>query len=166
MMFLMFISFFVSLVGCRLIIRYQDWHLPFSGDNDFLSPQKFHRKIIPRVGGLGIASGYLIATLFSTFIDPIFTKPLTFIGLSALLIFITGFAEDLTKGIKVRTRLAAAFFSALLFLFFFDINHIFLDIPLIDDVMRSALVAILFLAFAITGLSNDYKIIVGFNSLA
>jgi UDP-GlcNAc:undecaprenyl-phosphate/decaprenyl-phosphate GlcNAc-1-phosphate transferase len=86
--------------------------------------------------------------------------------LSALPLFGIGITEDLTKHIGVRIRLIFAFLSGLLFLYFFDIHAIRLDIPIIDTLMGYSAVAIFFLAFAITGLANAYNIIDGFNGLA
>jgi UDP-N-acetylmuramyl pentapeptide phosphotransferase/UDP-N-acetylglucosamine-1-phosphate transferase len=166
MMILLLISFFISLITCGLLIRYQARHLSFSGDHDLLSPQKFHRAAVPRIGGVGIATGCLFALLVDLFINPTIAKLLALAGLTALPLFGIGIAEDLTKRISVRIRLIFALLSALLFLYFFDISSIRLDIPTIDTLMGYPVVAIFFLAFAITGLANAYNIIDGFNGLA
>ncbi len=86
--------------------------------------------------------------------------------LAALPVFALGVAEDLTKRIGVKVRLMAAFVSGALFLSLFDVSSIRLDIPIVDSLMAYPAVAILFLAFAIAGLSNAYNIIDGFNGLA
>ncbi len=163
---LLFISFFTSLITCGLLIRYQAWHLSFSGDHDLSGPQKFHRGAVPRIGGIGIATGSLCAIFVDLFINPAIANLLALAVLSALPIFSIGIAEDLTKRIGVSIRLVFAFFSALLFLYFFDVHSIRLDIPIIDTLMGYSVVAIFFLAFAITGLANAYNIIDGFNGLA
>ena len=165
-MILLLISFFISLITCGLLIRYQAWHLSLSGDHDFLSPQKFHRAAVPRIGGVGIATGCLFALLVDLLINPAITKLLALAGLTALPLFGIGIAEDFTKRISVRIRLIFAFLSALLFLYFFDVYSIRLDIPIIDTLMGYSVPAIFFLAFAITGLANAYNIIDGFNGLA
>jgi UDP-N-acetylmuramyl pentapeptide phosphotransferase/UDP-N-acetylglucosamine-1-phosphate transferase len=165
-MILLLISFFISLIACGLLIRYQAWHSSLSGDHDFLSPQKFHRAAVPRIGGVGIATGSLFAIFVGLFINPAIAKLLALAGLTALPLFGIGIAEDLTKRISVRIRLIFAFLSALLFLYFFDIRSIRLDIPIIDTLMGYSVPAIFFLAFAITGLANAYNIIDGFNGLA
>lgn len=165
-MILLFTSFFSSLITCGLLIRYQTWHLLFSGDHDLSGPQKFHLGIVPRIGGVGIATGCLFALLVNLFINPTITKLLALALLSTIPIFSIGITEDLTKRIGVKIRLIFAFLSGLLFLYFFGIHTIRLDIPIIDTLMGYSFMAIFFLAFAITGLTNAYNIIDGFNGLA
>ena len=166
-MILLITSFLISIIVCGLLIRYRDWHLSISGDHDLTGPQKFHQQTVPRIGGVGIVIGYLVAVVLNLFINPVITRSLIFVGLAALPIFSIGIAEDLTKRIGVKIRLMVAFLSGLLFLYFFDIHTIRLDIPVIDGLMgHSSVVAIFFLAFAVTGLSNAYNIIDGFNGLA
>lgn len=165
-MVLLITSLLMSLVICGLLIRYRDWHLSFSGDHDLDGPQKFHRIITPRIGGIGIACGYIAALVLNFFLNLSLTKLLALIALCALPIFLMGIAEDVTKRISVKLRLLAAFGSGILFLFSSEIHSIRLDIPIVDPLMAYPAVAIFFLAFAITGLSNAYNIIDGFNGLA
>jgi UDP-GlcNAc:undecaprenyl-phosphate GlcNAc-1-phosphate transferase len=166
MMVLLLTSLLTSLVVCGLLIRYRNWHLRLSGDHDRNGPQKFHQVVTPRIGGIGITAGYLVAVILDNFLNSLLAKSLALIALAALPIFTVGIAEDLTKRISVNIRLLAAFISGLLFLFFFEIHAIRLDIPVIDYLMLYPPVAIFFLAFAIAGLSNAYNIIDGFNGLA
>lgn len=165
-MVLLFTSLFASLVVCGLLIRYRDWHLRFTGDDDLSGPQKFHQEVTPRVGSIGIAAGLIAAIVVVSLTNPPLIKSLTFITLAALPVFTFGIAEDLTKRIGVKVRLVAAFISGALFLFLFDVTAIRLDIPIIDTLMTYPAVAVFFLAFAIAGLSNAYNIIDGFNGLA
>jgi UDP-N-acetylmuramyl pentapeptide phosphotransferase/UDP-N-acetylglucosamine-1-phosphate transferase len=148
------------------LVRYRHLHLSLSGDHDLDGPQKFHKEVTPRIGGLGIAAGFLSAMIVSGVLNPPIAKALGLIVLSALPIFALGMAEDLTKRVGVGARLVAAFISGALFLSLFDISAIRLDIPLFDSLNAYPAVAIFFLAFAIAGLSNAYNIIDGFNGLA
>jgi UDP-GlcNAc:undecaprenyl-phosphate GlcNAc-1-phosphate transferase len=166
MIVLLFTSLIISLIVCGLLIRYRDWHLSFSGDHDLDGPQKFHQAVTPRIGGIGIAGGYLAALVLNVFLNLSLTKLLALIALCALPIFIIGITEDVTKRISIKLRLLAAFSSGLLFLFFFEVHSIRLDIPIVDPLMAYPAIAIFFLAFAIAGLSNAYNIIDGFNGLA
>lgn len=165
-MLLLLTSLLTSLVVCGLLIRYRYWHLRFSGDHDLNGPQKFHQNITPRIGGIAIAAGYLVAIVLGAFLNPLPGMSLTLIGLAALPIFAAGITEDLTKCISAKIRLIAAFVSGLLFLYFFEIDSIRLDVPVVDYLMAYPIVAICFLALAIAGLSNAYNIIDGFNGLA
>lgn len=162
----MLTALFTSAVVCGLLIRYRSWHLKFTGDHDLDGPQKFHKEVTPRIGGLGIAAGFLLATIVSGVLNPPVSKSLALIGLAALPIFAIGMAEDLTKAIGVKARLMAAFVSGVLFLSLFDVSSIRLDIPIVDSLMAFPAVAVFFLALAIAGLSNAYNIIDGFNGLA
>jgi UDP-N-acetylmuramyl pentapeptide phosphotransferase/UDP-N-acetylglucosamine-1-phosphate transferase len=58
---LFFAPFLSALLVCGLLIRFQDWHLRLSADNDFAGPQKFHTRSTPRIGGLGIFIGLQMA---------------------------------------------------------------------------------------------------------
>ncbi len=166
MMILLLTSLLTSLVVCGLLIRYRNLHLRFSGDHDLTGPQKFHQAVTSRIGGIGIMAGYLVTVILDIFLNSSLAKSLALIALAALPIFVVGLTEDLTKRISVKIRLLASFISGLLFLFFFEIHSIRLDIPVIDSLMVYPPVAIFFLAFAIAGLSNAYNIIDGFNGLA
>jgi UDP-GlcNAc:undecaprenyl-phosphate GlcNAc-1-phosphate transferase len=165
-MYLFLISFLFSFIISGLIIRYRSWHLSLSGDNFQDGPQKFHKGITPRIGGLAIVSGYLAATLLCTLLKPMFAKPLTLIMVAAFPVFFAGIIEDLTKRIGVKIRLSTAFLSGLIFLYVFEVSFIRLDIDIFDAAMSYPMVAIFFLMFAIAGLSNAYNIIDGFNGLA
>lgn len=129
-------------------------------------PQKFHQEATPRIGGIGIAVGFLAAVSLGFFVNSPVTESLSLIALTALPIFAIGLIEDLTKRMGVKVRLFVAFFSGGIFLFFFEVASIRLDIPIVDSLMAYPAVTGFFLAFAIAGLSNAYNIIDGFNGLA
>lgn len=165
-MILLLISLFTSLVVCGLLIRYRHRHLRFTGDHDLAGPQKFHQQITPRIGGIGIAAGFLAALIVCSLLNSSVAKFLGLIALAALPIFTIGLAEDLAKCIWVKARLVVAFISGALFVFLFNVYYVRLDIPILDDLMIYPVISFVFLAFAITGLSNAYNIIDGFNGLA
>jgi UDP-N-acetylmuramyl pentapeptide phosphotransferase/UDP-N-acetylglucosamine-1-phosphate transferase len=148
------------------LIRYRDWHIAISGDDDFYGPQKLHQEVTPRIGGLGIALGFLAASFVGFFVNPTAAKSLGLIALAASPVFATGMVEDFTKRMGVKARLVAAFISGAMFLFLFDVSSIRLDIPIVDSLIAYPSAAVLFLVFAIAGLSNAYNIIDGLNGLA
>jgi UDP-N-acetylmuramyl pentapeptide phosphotransferase/UDP-N-acetylglucosamine-1-phosphate transferase len=158
-------AFFASFIATLLIIRFKHLHGQFSGDHDLSGPQKFHSRSVPRIGGISIAIGLLSAALIN--LQSNIAEPLKIILLlCAIPTFSIGLAEDITKKIGVRTRLFFTAFAAILVVHLLDASINRLDIWGIDYLLAIPLVAIMFTAFAITGLSNAYNIIDGFNGLS
>jgi UDP-N-acetylmuramyl pentapeptide phosphotransferase/UDP-N-acetylglucosamine-1-phosphate transferase len=157
------ISFFTSLGINGLIIRTQRLHGSYTADSQLNGPQKFHTKLTPRIGGLGIS-----IALFISFISHQNT-PEAIEGLVALLCALPvlgiGIAEDISKKISVRTRLIFTASGAFLFTYLFTSIQS-LDIPVLDSLLLFPIVAISLTIFAITGIANAYNIIDGFNGLA
>jgi len=77
-----------------------------------------------------------------------------------------GLAEDLTKRVGVRARLAATMLSGLLFALLsgYVMNHV--DLPGVDWLLSFTLAGLLFTGFAMGGVANAINIIDGFNGLA
>ncbi|MBU3609285.1 glycosyltransferase family 4 protein [Polynucleobacter wuianus] len=148
-----------------MIIRTQSLHGRISGDANLDGPQKFHTKIVPRIGGLAIVLGVFIPiALFdqgnTNEIDELFLLASILPG------FGIGIVEDLAKSVSVKIRLLFISIGALVAIFLLgtSINH--LDIPGIDYVIAIPAISMLFTVFAITGLTNAYNIIDGFNGLS
>lgn len=159
------IAFVASFIGTLLIIRFESLHRHISSDSDFSAPQKFHTKPVPRIGGLAIATGLAIAIVFRLWSSPNPYFELTFLA-CAMPTFLIGVSEDLTKKIGVKLRLFFTAISAVMAVYFlgavipsidsFGVNYLFL-IPGFG---------IFFTILAISGLSNAFNIIDGFNGLA
>lgn len=161
----LFIAFLAAFAATLLIVRFNHLHGHFSGDHDLSGPQKFHTTSVPRVGGISIAIGLLAAILVPLKTNNAANFDITLL-LCAVPTFAIGLTEDLTKSISVRTRLlftalAAGFAAHLL-----GAQIPRLDIPGIDYLINIPIVAIVFTVFAVTGLSNAYNIIDGFNGLS
>lgn len=158
-------AFFSSFIATLLIIRFRHLHDRFSGDHDVSGPQKFHTGSVPRIGGISIAIGLLTAMLVRLQSINVPTFEITLL-LCAIPTFAIGLTEDLTKKISVRSRLFFTAIAAALTAHYLGAQITRLDIPGIDFVLGFPIVAILFSVFAITGLSNAYNIIDGFNGLS
>ncbi|MBU3596020.1 glycosyltransferase family 4 protein [Polynucleobacter sp. 86C-FISCH] len=158
-------AFFSSFIATLLIIRFEHLHSRFSGDSDLSGPQKFHTASVPRIGGVSIAVGILAATLLRLQTTPTSIFEITLL-ICAVPVFGIGLTEDLTKKIGVKTRLIFTAIAAALAAHYLGAQITKLDIPGIDHVMMIRGVAITFTVFAITGLSNAYNIIDGFNGLS
>ena len=55
------ISLLVSFTVTYVIIRYQSFHASYSHDHDLRGVQKFHTESVPRIGGLALLAGILVA---------------------------------------------------------------------------------------------------------
>ena len=158
-------AFFISFIASLLIIRTQSLHGRISGDTNLDGPQKFHMRVVPRIGGLAIALGVFISVAL---FDHGSTDEMNglFLLASILPVFGIGIMEDLTKRLSVRIRLLFIAIGALMVIFLVGTSINQLDIPGIDYVIALPAISILFTAFAITGLTNSYNIIDGFNGLS
>jgi UDP-N-acetylmuramyl pentapeptide phosphotransferase/UDP-N-acetylglucosamine-1-phosphate transferase len=164
-MIVFLIAFIFSSVSTILIVRTQKFHRRFTSDSQIDGPQKFHTHSVPRIGGIGVALGVSIA-IFS------FTRgaPYQSFGYALLFcaapVFVIGLAEDLSKRIGVKTRLLFTAIGALLATIMLEAQILRLDITGIDYLLTFPTLSILFTVFAITGVSNAYNIIDGFNGLS
>jgi len=158
-------AFFSSFIATLLIIRFEHLHSRFTADSDLSGPQKFHRLSVPRVGGVSIAIGLVTAMMIRLTYAP---EPVFEFILLACIVptFGIGLLEDLSKKVSVRTRLCFTARSAILAETVLGAQIPRLDIPFVDIAFQLPIVAILFTVFAITGLSNAYNIIDGFNGLS
>jgi UDP-GlcNAc:undecaprenyl-phosphate GlcNAc-1-phosphate transferase len=158
-------AFFTSFITTLLIIRFKHLHSHFSADSDLTGPQKFHTKIVPRIGGIAIAAGLLLAILLRVKNTPNPTIEVTML-ICAIPTFAIGLIEDLTKKISVRKRLFFTMISAILFVYLLQAHIVRLDIPGIDFLLTIPFFGAILTIFAMTGLANAYNIIDGFNGLA
>jgi UDP-GlcNAc:undecaprenyl-phosphate/decaprenyl-phosphate GlcNAc-1-phosphate transferase len=147
-----------------LIIRYKHIHAHLTTDS-IVGPQKFHKLATPRIGGVPIFISMLAMWLWTLQTDPSLALKIPLL-ISAFFLFIVGVAEDITKKVGVKIRLLFAFFSGIIAFVFFDVRVYGFDIPLVDHIFSNYWFAMFFSAFAITGVSNAYNIIDGFNGLA
>ncbi|MBU3629010.1 glycosyltransferase [Polynucleobacter sp. AP-Reno-20A-A9] len=158
-------ALFASFIATLLMIRFEHLHSHISADSDLSGPQKFHKKAVPRIGGIGIALGLLIAILLKLQAQPTSVIESTIL-ICAIPVFAIGLTEDLTKKISVRMRLLFVAIGALLAINLLNIQITKLDIPGVDYLLGFSPIAIVFAVFAVTGLSNAYNIIDGFNGLS
>ena len=124
--------------------------------------QKFHECHTPRIGGIAIFCGLIIACFLSTTLD---TKLLKLMLIASIPAFAAGVIEDLTKKVRVKTRLIATVVSGGIACWFtgYTLNHI--DVQGIDSLLSYLPISIAFTVFAVAGISNAANIIDGFNGL-
>lgn len=126
--------------------------------------QKVHSEPTPRVGGLGIYLGLVLAWGVLPASDLRLLLGVALLaGLPALL---AGLAEDVTRRVGVLPRLLATMFSGLLACWISGLALHRLDVPLIDEALRWWPLAVAFTAFAVGGVANSINIIDGVHGLA
>ena len=160
-------AFAVSMCITLLVVHYVRQRGYLLLDHDTSGPQKFHARPVPRIGGVGIYFGLLVAagTMVFTSPDPAgrWAFALLACGLPA---FAAGLIEDVTKRVSPGKRLAATAFSALLAVWVLGASITRTDIPGLEWVVGFAIGSTLLTVFAVAGIANSVNIIDGFNGLA
>ena len=165
----MFFLFFSVVAGlctsfavCIVLVITQSHHGRFSLDST-IGVQKVHSSPTPRVGGVAIAVGLLVATFWvSTGLHTLWLPLL----LAAAPAFIMGLWEDVTKRVPISTRLLATMSSGLLACWLTGMVLTRVNVPMVDVLFTFLPFAVLFSAFAVSGASNAVNIIDGFNGLS
>lgn len=155
-----------SFGTCLLIILTQRWHGKLSLDHDLNGVQKIHETPVPRIGGLGVVAGLLLAGAFSYQLGGETYETAGKLLLCAIPAFGAGLIEDFTKRVGVRTRLFASFISAALAYWVLDARLVDLDTPGLDYLIQFSTISFLFTCFAVGGMTNAINIIDGLNGLA
>ncbi len=162
----MLLGFGLSMVSSFLVIRYAHTHAHLSGDHDMSGPQKFHAKVVPRIGGLAILIGLVGALAFNGGFGADNARlGGMLLGCSAPA-FMAGLAEDLTKRQSPRRRLFFTAVSAGLAAWLLGAVIQRTDIPGLDWLVSFEVMAVAATVFAVAGVANAVNIIDGFNGLA
>jgi UDP-N-acetylmuramyl pentapeptide phosphotransferase/UDP-N-acetylglucosamine-1-phosphate transferase len=152
----------VSFICSVCLVVTTKWHGKFSldGTNGI---QKFHDVPTPRIGGVAIFLGLVIACLAS---DDSLQDVFAPILVASLPAFCFGVAEDLTKRVSVRTRLVATMASGTCAWALTGASVTHTGIWGVDFALSWIPFSVLFTAFAVGGVANSVNIIDGFNGLA
>jgi UDP-N-acetylmuramyl pentapeptide phosphotransferase/UDP-N-acetylglucosamine-1-phosphate transferase len=155
-------GFASSFVLCVLLVLTKPWHGALTMDfTDGV--QKFHTAPTPRIGGIPIVLGLVVAWGKAPADIQAMLTPILFAAMPA---FLFGVAEDITKRVGVMQRLLATMASGLLAWWITDYSLSRVDIWGVDWLMKYTLVSVIFTAFAVGGVANAINIIDGFNGLA
>lgn len=165
MLLLLFVAAACSLLVAILLVHYQHLHANFSADHDLKGVQKFHALAVPRIGGVPVMAGLLVAAVLMAVLQH------NVLGLQVLAIAVpawaAGLTEDLTKRVGVKTRLLATFVSALLGVWLLHGQIQRLDIPFLDLLLQQHwLWSALFTMIAVGGVAHSVNIIDGYNGLS
>lgn len=155
-------SLCVFLLGFLLVVTVR-WHGHVSMDQAS-GIQKIHTQPTPRIGGLSIAVGLVVAAILMP--KGSAQQILTAMLMAGAPALVAGLAEDFTKKVNVTTRLLATMFAGALAWWLTGYSLTRLDLPLLDALLQITMVSILLTAFAVGGVANAINIIDGFNGLA
>ncbi len=157
----------VSFITTLLIVRYAHVHAHFSSDSDTKGVQKVHAHPVPRIGGLGIMLGLLVAATFATFnYRGGRLEETLLLTACAAPVFLGGFIEDITKRVSPRVRLLCAMASALVAYWVLGIHINRIGIAPIDSLLAIPLISVALTVVCTAAMTNAINIIDGFNGLA
>ncbi len=161
-LFSILLSGIITALFCWLIVLTKEWHGKHSGDL-IIGIQKFHTAHTPRIGGLAMFVGLIIAETIT--VGPQ-VHLLKLMLISSLPTFAAGLAEDISKKVGIRTRLFASMLSgvAAWSLTGYALNQ--LNIQGVDALLAYLPIAVAFTAFCVAGVVHATNIIDGFNGLA
>jgi UDP-N-acetylmuramyl pentapeptide phosphotransferase/UDP-N-acetylglucosamine-1-phosphate transferase len=145
-----------------LLVMTKRWHGRHSLDC-CEGVQKFHSEATPRIGGIAMFLGLVVAGLL---LHGQLSALLGLMLIASAPAFGSGLLEDLTKRVGVRDRLLATLCSGLLGWWFtgYALHHV--GIMWIDLLLGWLPFSVAFTAFAVGGIANAVNIIDGFNGLA
>lgn len=163
--------FVVSLLAALAIVATRRWHESWTGDPHTGGIQKHHVGSPPRVGLVPVGFGLLAAcgwlqwgANFSS--SQAAAQMLGTLLLCSLPAAGLGLAEDLTKRVGPRTRMAGAAMAAGLAIWLMGAQVSRFDIPGVDTVLALGPVSIVVTVLLVSGFTNAMNIIDGLNGLA
>jgi UDP-N-acetylmuramyl pentapeptide phosphotransferase/UDP-N-acetylglucosamine-1-phosphate transferase len=161
-------GFIVALGVAVLLVRAAHSRQPGLLDPRGAGPQKFHGRDAPRVGGLAVALGLVTALTVLAFRSGYEESARWgfLLALAGAPVFATGLAEDLTKKVRPRWRLLAAFVSAFLAVGVAGVVMVAPDLWGVAWLLSFPVVAVLLTAGVVASLSHAVNLIDGFNGLA
>jgi UDP-N-acetylmuramyl pentapeptide phosphotransferase/UDP-N-acetylglucosamine-1-phosphate transferase len=164
----MVIACVVAFAATLVVVRSAQALAHVVGDHELSGPQKFHARVVPRIGGVGIVLGVAAGAGWAAARGGGASFGTLALALlcAALPVFAAGMAEDLTKSQSPRRRMFFTAVSAALAVWWAGAVIERTDIPGLDWVVAFGLGAALVTIFVVTGVANAVNIIDGFNGLA
>jgi UDP-N-acetylmuramyl pentapeptide phosphotransferase/UDP-N-acetylglucosamine-1-phosphate transferase len=160
------LSFITSLLVTLWIVRSAGQYAALDPDHN-TRPQNFHSQPVPRIGGLSLIAGVLVALggIHAALPQRDSAQLWLLVG-AALPAFLSGVAEDILKNISPRRRLFCNTLSAALGIVFLDAILLRTDIAMVDFAVQWYPAAVALTLLVVTGVANSINIIDGFNGLA
>lgn len=160
------VAFLVSLISTLLIVRYRSWHDGLTADHDLDGVQKYHSAPVPRIGGLSLLVASAVTCALVAVREPDVLPNMVLLLAASMPAFLGGFAEDLTKQVRVLVRLGLAILSGLAAYYLLGAAVTRVDIIGVDWLLQFGVVSLIFTSVAIGGAANAINIIDGYNGLA
>jgi UDP-N-acetylmuramyl pentapeptide phosphotransferase/UDP-N-acetylglucosamine-1-phosphate transferase len=151
-----------SLIVAMLLVKTKKWHGHHSMDS-VVGVQKFHTHPTPRVGGIAIVIGAVVAYFLLDEDKKSILGPLL---LAAIPAFVFGILEDITKCVSALTRLIATMCSGFLGWILTSYSITNTNIWGFDFFLSFTFFSVTFTSFAVSGIANAFNIIDGFNGLS
>ena len=148
------------------MLRYKHLHTHITADHDLDGVQKFHSAPVPRVGGVGILLGVMLAETTTFLFEPEVARFGSYVLLASLPAFVAGLIEDLTKRVSARQRLIATGLSAIAGGLLLGGWVLRVDVPGVDSLLAIGWVSIWVTAVAVAGVANSFNLIDGYNGLS
>lgn len=165
MLFVVFITFFTTLLLALFLIRYL--HQRPSSNSTLQEPQKFHIGMTPRIGGIPILAGMSIGIMAAWQYGLLAGDTAITWGYAITPVFLAGILEDLTRKITPRWRLLASFASAAIGGWLMNAVLTKLALPGIDHLLQTYFwLAMLITIIAVGGICHSLNLIDGYNGLA
>ena len=157
-----FSGLLASILLIGVIVLTAKFHIHWSsGPKDAI--QKIHNGNVPRIGGLGIFFGIWISVfaMGTEIINPLIITSV----LAASVIFVIGFAEDISGVMKVSWRLILSFIPGAFIAMNSGIYLSHIGLAWVDFLLTLQFFSIGFTAFALSGLTHAFNMIDGVNGL-
>lgn len=152
----------IILINFFLVKNYHFFFLKKTQDKNFLKPQAFHTRSIPRMGGFLIYI-FSVFFLFFFFKNNQFILNIFFLG---SFFFLLGFMEDLNINIKPELRLFFMLTFTFFLIYFLDIKILNTQLNIINKLIGShKIISIIFVGLCLLFIINGCNFIDGFNGL-
>lgn len=163
-----FVTLFISVLMCKVIIYTNKIHSQLSLDSQIDGVQKMHVHSVPRIGGLAIFVSLVYTALYSANLALPWSSFYAGLITSLFFVFLGGLTEDLSKSVTPLIRMGFMFFAILYAVYVSGtmplIRH--LGEYHLNFVLSFDIAAIVVTCFAVIGISNAYNIIDGYNGLS
>jgi UDP-N-acetylmuramyl pentapeptide phosphotransferase/UDP-N-acetylglucosamine-1-phosphate transferase len=136
------------------------------GHDELHGVQKMHVDLTSRLGGAMVVIAFLVVVAIAQHLGHAALADAVPLALAALPVVLIGLWEDVTRRVRPRYRMLAAIASGALASQFADGIVPRLDLPLIDDLLRHAWIALPLTWFMVAGSCNAMNIIDGAHGLA
>jgi UDP-N-acetylmuramyl pentapeptide phosphotransferase/UDP-N-acetylglucosamine-1-phosphate transferase len=159
---LLLLVFGVTLMASATVLKTRRWHGRYSTDSTY-GVQKSHVADTPRIGGVAIVVGLVVAWYLASPSLGTILGPMLLAGSPA---FMFGLAEDLCKQVAIAKRLLATMACGVLGWTLTGQAITNVSVPGLDWLLGFTVMSVAFTAFAVGGVANAINIIDGFNGLA